>query len=75
MVVLAFIVLLTMLIVSFFSRTVSSRQLAHVSSNQSMTTILGDSALAVIVGDLQYEIVSGSNSDGGTPPIYSPKGR
>jgi len=57
---LLFVVLLTFLIVAYFSRTVLERQIAASSSAQQRADSLAQGALSLVVGDLKQEIVSGS---------------
>ncbi|MBA3570798.1 MAG: hypothetical protein H0W34_02230 [Pyrinomonadaceae bacterium] len=61
-IVLAFVVLLTGLSVAYFSRSISDRQIAHSSFNQSNADQLASSAVAIIIGDLRQEIANGSAS-------------
>ncbi len=61
-IVLAFVVLLTGLAVAYFSRSISDRQIAHSSFNQSNADQLASSAVAIIVGDLRQEVANGSNN-------------
>jgi hypothetical protein len=70
-VVLAFVVLLTGLVVAFMSRATADRQMASGSSNQSSADELARSGLDVIVGDFKQEIVSGSTA-GSAPDVYAP---
>ena len=77
-IVLLFVVLVTALVVGFFSRAVSNRQLSKSSSAQSNVEQLASSATDIIVGDLKQEIVTGSNpttvgSGGNTTTLYVPK--
>ena len=57
-IVLAFVVLLTVLVVAYFSRTTTDRQLAQSSFNDTAADFLGRSALDIVVSDLKQEIVS-----------------
>src|SRR5215472_4810199 len=59
-IVLAFVVLLTGLALTFFSRTTSERQLAHSSYNDTSADLLARTALDTIVSDFKQEIVNGS---------------
>jgi len=63
-IVLAFVVLLTVLAIAYFSRATSDRPVAHSSFNQSKADQLAQSAMDNIIGDLRQEITNGSN-----PPI------
>lgn len=74
-IVLAFVVLLTGLVVAYLSRTSTDRQLAHGTFNEAKADQLARSALNIVVGDLKQEIVDGSASPAPSPggsPIYIP---
>src|SRR5438874_12625209 len=73
-IVLAFVVLLTGLVVAYLSRTTGDRTVAHSSFNQSKADQLAASAMDNIIGDLRKEIVDGSNSPiaVGSSTIYTP---
>ncbi len=74
LIVLAMVVLLTGLAVAYLSRTTSDRQVAHASFHQSRVDVLAQSAMDLIIGDLQQEIANGSTAisepDGST--VYTP---
>ena len=71
-IVLAFVVLLTGLVVAYFSRTMTNRQLSNSSFNQVKADQLAMSAADVIVGDLKQEIAAGSTvTTVGTAPNQS----
>ena len=59
-IVLAFVVLLTGLSLAYFSSTTTDRQLAHSSYNDTSADLLARSALDIVVGDFEQEIVNGS---------------
>ena len=60
---LAFVVLLTGLLVAFFSRAMSERQVSNSSANQTRVSIFADGAVDQIIGDLKEEIAaSGSGT-------------
>jgi len=61
-IVLALVVLLTGLVVAYFSRTAGDRQVAHSSFNQSKVDQLAASAMDNIIGDLRQEIANGSTA-------------
>jgi hypothetical protein len=61
-IVLAFVVLLTGLSLTYFSRTTSERQLAHSSYNDTDADLLARAALDIVVSNLQREIADGSSS-------------
>ena len=73
-IVLAFVVLFTVLVVAYVSRTTSDRPVVHSSFNQSKVDQLTASAMDSIIGDLRQEITNGSTpttlSNGTT--IYKP---
>ena len=72
-IVLAFVVLLTGLTLTFFSRTASERQLSHSSFNDASADLLARTALDVVVSDLRQEITLGSASPAPTfGPTSSP---
>ena len=58
MIVLAFVVLLTGLVLAYFSRAGTDRQLAQLSYNDTSADLLARSALDIVVGDLKQEILS-----------------
>ena len=61
-VVLAFVVLLTSLVLAYFTRAGTDRQLAQASSIDIAVDLLARSALDIVVSDFKQEIVSGSSS-------------
>src|SRR5206468_7505173 len=73
-IVLAFIVLFTALVLAYVSRTTSDRQISHSSFNQAKSDQLVASAVESVIGDLRQEIINGSTpttlSNGTT--IYTP---
>jgi hypothetical protein len=74
-IVLAFVVLFTGLVVAYFSRTSTDRQLAQSSFNDTDADLLARSALDIVVGDFRQEIVAGSINiapDVTATPFYSP---
>ncbi|MEO7933410.1 MAG: hypothetical protein ABIT76_09660 [Chthoniobacterales bacterium] len=72
-IILAFIVLLTGLIVAYFSRSMTDRQLSNSSFNQTKVEAFAKSATDIIVGDLKQEIVNGSTATTiGNVTTYSP---
>src|ERR1700730_2140324 len=68
-IVLAFVVLLTMLALAYFSLTVTDRQVAQTSFRQTNADQLALSAVDVIVADLKQEIITGSASPA---PTFGP---
>ncbi|MEO7725071.1 MAG: hypothetical protein ABIU29_10390 [Chthoniobacterales bacterium] len=61
-IVLAFLVILSGLVVAYLSRTTTDRQLAHGTFNETRSDVLARSALDIVVGDLKQEIVAGSSA-------------
>ncbi|MDP9162389.1 MAG: hypothetical protein M3O09_19460, partial [Acidobacteriota bacterium] len=61
-IVLGFVVLLCLLVVSYFGRTTTDRQLAGASFNQMEADTLARGALDIIVADFKQEIAGGSTS-------------
>lgn len=59
MIVLAFVVLLTGLVLAYFTRTSTERRLAHSSYNDTWADLLAQSALDIVVDDLKQEIING----------------
>lgn len=75
-IVLAFVVLLTAVVVAFFGKAMSSRQVANTSSHQTKADLLARSALELIVGDLRTEITDPAASrviSTSTSTVYIPK--
>lgn len=74
-VVLAFLVLLTSMVVAYFSRTMADRQTSNSSFNQAKADSMARSALDIITSDLKQEIVNGSTplaDPNNTLIIYQP---
>src|SRR5713101_8915774 len=65
-IVLAFVVLLTGLVVAYFSRATSDRPVAHSSFNQSKADQVAASAMDLIIGGLRQEITGPAPTP--TPP-------
>ena len=61
-IVLAFVVLLTVLVLAYFSRATSDRPVAQSSFHQSKVDQVAVSGMELIIGDLRQEIVNGSAS-------------
>ena len=57
-IVLAFVVLVTVLSVAYFSRATTNRQLAQSSLNDTSADLLARSALDITVSDLKQEIAN-----------------
>jgi hypothetical protein len=60
---LFFVVLLTFLVLTFFSRAMLDRQIATSSSAQIQVDNLARAAFKIVVGELRQEIASGSRQD------------
>src|SRR5438045_5851083 len=61
-IVLGFVVLLCLLVVTYFSRTTTDRELAHSSISQTNSDALARSAANIILADFKQEIASGSTT-------------
>jgi hypothetical protein len=73
-IVLAFVVVLTGLVVAYMSRVMSDRPVAHGSFNQSKADQLAQSAMDNVIGDLRQEITNGSTATTvGSSTVYMPK--
>src|SRR5437867_9326055 len=59
-IVLALVVLVTGLVVAYFSRATSDRPVAHSSFNQAKVDQLAQSAMDNVIGDFRQEITNGS---------------
>jgi hypothetical protein len=73
-IVLAFVVLVTVLGVTYFSRATTDRQLAQSSSNDTSANLLARSALDITVSDLKQEILAHPTPTA-APPYYIQPGR
>ena len=58
MIVLAFVVLLTGVALTYFSRTITDRQLAHSSYHDTSADLLARSALDIVVNDFKQDIIT-----------------
>jgi hypothetical protein len=72
LIVLALVVLVTGLVVAFFSRVTSDRPVSHGSFNQTKSDQLAASATDNIIGDLRQEIILGSAAPTAFGPASSP---
>lgn len=73
-IVLAFVVLLTGLIIAFFSRATNELELSNSSASQAKADLIARGAAAVVVGDLRQEIAAASTpSTVATVTVYAPK--
>ncbi len=64
--VLCFVVLITGLVVAYFSRTLTTRQLSNASTSTAQAEMLANSATDIIISDFKQEIANGSIA--ATPP-------
>lgn len=72
-IVLALLVLVTALVVAFFSRATSEASVAHASTSTAASTELARAALETITDDLRAEIASSSvNLGNATVPVFRP---
>jgi Tfp pilus assembly protein PilX len=76
--VLAFVVLLTGLIVAFFSQALLDRQISNSSANATRVDLFAQGAVDTITGDLKEEIAAGSVSATPSPSpasgtVYTPR--
>lgn len=72
-IVLGFVVLVTGLILAFFSRSMLDRQVSNSSANQNRVELFAAGAAETILGDLKGEIVAGSSNAGTDAfPVYVP---
>jgi hypothetical protein len=65
-IVLAFVVIITGVILAFFSQSLFTRQISDASANQAKADLLAQGASASIIADLQQEIAMGSTVITGT---------
>lgn len=63
LIVLAFLVLLSGVILAYFSRTLDQRRVSAMSATKTRASLLGESAIQLIIGDLLTEIEAGSDPD------------
>ncbi|HWL50838.1 MAG TPA: hypothetical protein VNQ90_00280 [Chthoniobacteraceae bacterium] len=73
-IVLSFVVLLTGLVVAFFTRATTQRQVANAALKQNQVDLLAQNALSIIVGDLKDEIRTGSENLTTNTTIKAPAG-
>ena len=77
-IVLAFVVLLTGLVLAFLANSLNNRKLSDSSANQAKVELFAQGAVDCIIADLKQEIISGSTSTNITTgsaitTIYSPR--
>lgn len=71
--ILAFVVLLTVLVLAYFSYSSLQRQISSSSSNQATVDIFAQGAINSIVTDFKQEIAAGSSTNVyGTNKVYTP---
>lgn len=75
LITLAFVILLTVLIVGFLSRTLLEQRISASSANQVKSDLFAQGVEATIIGNLEQEIINGSNTPitAGSSTIYTPK--
>ncbi len=61
-IILAFIVLLTGLVIAFFSRSLLDRQISNSSASQAKVSTFADGAANAIIAELEQEIVLSSSA-------------
>ena len=66
-IVLCFVVLVTGLVVAYFSRSITVRQLANSSTAATQADLLAQNAADLIAGDFKQEIVAGSTAVAPSP--------
>ncbi len=74
-IILAFIVLLTVLVLAYFSYSSLQRQISQASVNQAAAEVFAKGAVNTIIGDLRQEILAGStniSTNGANYPVYYP---
>lgn len=74
-IVLAFVVILSGIVVAYLARTSTDRQLAHATFHDVRADSLARSALDIVVANIKQEIVNGSATPAPTPGgsiLYSP---
>ncbi|MBN8711323.1 MAG: hypothetical protein BGO12_20115 [Verrucomicrobia bacterium 61-8] len=73
-IILAFIVLLTVLVLAYFSYSSLQRQISQASASQAAAEVFAKGAVNTIIGDLRQEILAGSTniSTNSSYPVYYP---
>lgn len=73
-IILAFVVLLTVLVLAYFSYSSLQRQISQASVNQAAAELFAKGAVNAIIGDLRQEILAGSTniSTNASHPVYYP---
>lgn len=71
-IILAFVVLLTVLVLAYFSFSSLQRQISQASVNQAVAELFAKGAVNTIIGDLRQEILAGSTniSTNASHPVY-----
>ena len=62
LIVLAMVVLMAGVSIAYLSRTTDDRQVAQSSFHQTKVDVMAQSAMDLVIGDLQQEIANGSNA-------------
>jgi Tfp pilus assembly protein PilX len=74
LITLAFVILLTVLIVGFLSRSLLEERISSNSANQVKSDLFAEGVEANLIGDLEQEIINGSTSTTtGSSTLYVPK--
>lgn len=73
-IILAFVVLLTVLVLAYFSFSSLQRQISQASVNQAAAEVFARGAVNTMIGDLRQEILAGSTniSTNAAHPVYYP---
>ena len=71
-IVLSFIILLTLLVVAFFTTAINEQQIATSSHKQTEVDLFAQGAVDTLLGDLRQEIAAGSEPGLNLPKIYFP---
>ena len=72
-IVLAFVVIITGVIIAFFTRSIFNHQASNGSASQTKADLFAQGATDAIISDLQQEIIAGSSNAGtAASPVYVP---
>jgi hypothetical protein len=73
-IILAFVVLLTVLVLAYFSYSSLQRQISQASVNQAAAELFAKGTVNTLIGDLRQEILAGSTniSTNASHPVYYP---
>ncbi len=70
MIILAFIVLLTVLVLAYFSYSSLQQQISQASANQAAAEVFAKGAVNTIIGDFRQEILAGSTNISTNTAVY-----